>query len=54
VAISKDGGEHWDSVYYDKQLPDPVCQGSLLNIKKRGGNIGWHSVMRPIQLTATT
>ncbi len=32
VAISDDGGIHWDSTYYDHQLPDPVCQGSILNI----------------------
>ena len=30
VALSKDGGETWDSTYMDLQLPDPVCQGSLL------------------------
>ncbi len=39
VAISKDGGQHWDSTYFDWQLPDPVCQGSLLNI---GGKRGEH------------
>jgi sialidase-1 len=32
VAISDDGGIHWDSTYYDHQLPDPVCEGSILNI----------------------
>lgn len=31
VAISKDGGASWDTVYYDKRLPDPVCQGSILS-----------------------
>ena len=35
VAISKDGGEHWDTTYFDKNLPDPVCQGSILTIEKR-------------------
>lgn len=30
IAISHDGGASWDSVYYDQQLPDPVCQGSIL------------------------
>lgn len=34
TAISSDGGKHWDTAYYDKQLPDPVCQGSILNIGK--------------------
>jgi sialidase-1 len=40
VAISKNGGETWDTVYFDKNLPDPVCQGSILTIgKKQGKNI---------------
>lgn len=30
VAISSNGGQSWDTSYYDRQLPDPVCQGSLL------------------------
>lgn len=32
VAISSNGGSHWDTTYFDYQLPDPVCEGSLLNI----------------------
>jgi sialidase-1 len=32
VAISSDGGVHWDTTYYDIHLPDPVCEGSILNI----------------------
>jgi sialidase-1 len=32
VAISNDGGVHWDTTYYDHQLPDPICEGSILNI----------------------
>ncbi|CAL1516734.1 sialidase family protein [Chitinophaga sp. MM2321] len=37
VATSKDGGATWDQYGYDRQLPDPVCQGSFVNIgwKKR-------------------
>lgn len=35
VSLSKDGGATWDTSYYDQHLPDPVCQGSLLNIGKR-------------------
>lgn len=31
-ARSRDGGQSWISVYSDPQLPDPVCQGSLLNL----------------------
>ncbi|MFN8254554.1 MAG: sialidase family protein [Bacteroidales bacterium] len=32
VAISSNGGQSWDSAWFDKNLPDPVCQGSILNI----------------------
>lgn len=31
-ARSQNGGESWNEVGFDKNLPDPVCQGSLLNI----------------------
>lgn len=34
VAISSDGGAHWDSTYFDHNLPDPVCEGSILTIGK--------------------
>ncbi len=37
VALSKNGGENWDSTYFDQQLPDPVCEGSILNIGERKG-----------------
>lgn len=37
VAISNDGGAHWDSTYYDPRLPDPVCQGSILNVGNKDG-----------------
>lgn len=40
VSISKDGGASWDTTYFDRNLIDPVCQGSILNIgKKKGKNI---------------
>jgi sialidase-1 len=40
VAISSSGGSQWDTAYFDTNLPDPVCEGSLLNIgKKKGKNI---------------
>lgn len=40
VSVSSNGGQRWDTSYYDYHLPDPVCQGSLLNIgKKKGKNI---------------
>lgn len=32
VSVSEDGGVTWDTTYYDKHLPDPVCQGSILNV----------------------
>jgi sialidase-1 len=32
IALSHNGGSHWDTTYFDKQLPDPVCEGSILNI----------------------
>ena len=32
VGISKDGGATWSKSYIDRQLPDPICEGSLLNI----------------------
>ena len=35
VAISSNGGVSWDTSYYDNNLPDPVCQGSLLNLNLR-------------------
>ncbi len=40
VAISSDGGATWDTSYFDKNLPDPVCEASILTIgKKNGKNI---------------
>ena len=32
VSLSKNGGETWDTTYVDHNLPDPICEGSLLNI----------------------
>lgn len=32
IAISNNGGQSWARSYFDHQLPDPVCEGSLLNI----------------------
>ncbi len=37
VAISSNGGANWDTVYFDPNLPDPVCQGSLLTIGTKKG-----------------
>jgi sialidase-1 len=36
VSISNDGGATWDTSFFDKNLPDPVCQGSILTIGKKG------------------
>lgn len=32
IAISHDGGVHWDAAYYDPALPDPASEGSLLTV----------------------
>jgi sialidase-1 len=37
VAISKDGGETWDKIYFDENLPDPVCEGSILSVGTKKG-----------------
>jgi len=37
VSLSKDGGETWDTTFVDHNLPDPVCEGSLLNIGIKKG-----------------
>ncbi|MBV8252173.1 MAG: exo-alpha-sialidase [Chitinophaga sp.] len=37
VAISNDGGATWNSTTYDNRLPDPVCEGSILNIGWKKG-----------------
>ncbi|MFM7222518.1 MAG: exo-alpha-sialidase [Bacteroidota bacterium] len=37
VAFSSDGGMGWDTAYSDIQLPDPVCQGSILTVGYRKG-----------------
>ena len=33
ISISTNGGQSWDTTYFDRNLPDPVCQGSLLTIE---------------------
>ncbi len=32
VAFSKNGGATWEASSFDKNLPDPICQGSILTI----------------------
>lgn len=34
-AISSDGGMSWGTVQYANDLPEPVCQGSILNYTKK-------------------
>lgn len=32
IAESSNGGQSWDTTFFDRQLPDPVCQGSVLSV----------------------
>lgn len=32
IAESSDGGATWDTTFFDRQLPDPVCQGAVLSV----------------------
>ncbi|MCS4228681.1 exo-alpha-sialidase [Sphingobacterium sp. BIGb0165] len=36
VSYSNDGGVTWDTTYFDKNLPDPVNQGSVLSWQRKG------------------
>lgn len=37
VSLSSNGGETWDTTFVDHNLPDPICEGSLLNIGTKDG-----------------
>lgn len=37
IAISRNGGQSWDTAYFDPRLPDPVCQGSILTVGYKKG-----------------
>lgn len=37
VARSNDGGATWNNISFDKNLPDPVCEGSLLELGIKKG-----------------
>ena len=39
VSVSSDGGATWDTTYFDHTLPDPVNQGSILTIGKKGARL---------------
>jgi len=44
LAYSSDGGSTWEEEYFEPQLPDPVCQGSLLALGvEKGKTILAHS-----------
>ena len=36
VSLSNDGGVTWGNIYSDKSLPEPICQGSLLQLSSTG------------------
>jgi sialidase-1 len=35
IGLSEDGSASWKETYFDPQLPDPICQGSILTIAKK-------------------
>lgn len=35
IALSNNGGETWYREYFDKKLPDPICEGSMLNVNRK-------------------
>lgn len=37
LAYSSDGGSTWDEAYFEEQLPDPVCQGSIISTTDLNG-----------------
>ena len=37
IGLSDDGGATWKETYFDAQLPDPICQGSILTIAQKKG-----------------
>ncbi len=37
LAYSKNAGKKWDTVCLEKQLPDPVCEGSMVNYCDQNG-----------------
>lgn len=37
IAVSNNGGASWDTAYFDRNLPDPVCQGSILTLGEKKG-----------------
>jgi sialidase-1 len=37
VAISNSGGVKWDTIYFDRNLPDPICEGTILTVGFKKG-----------------
>ena len=37
IGLSEDGSATWKETYFDPQLPDPICQGSILTIAQKKG-----------------
>lgn len=35
IGLSEDGSATWKETYFDPQLPDPICQGSILTIAQK-------------------
>ncbi len=38
AAFSRNDGETWDTVFYDRRLPDPVCEGAVLQADSQDRN----------------
>lgn len=39
LAFSSTGGQSWDTAYVAKELPEPVCQGSMISLRHKGKHI---------------
>jgi sialidase-1 len=39
LAYSSDGGEHWDTTFFHRDLIDPVCQGSIIGVGMKKGKM---------------
>lgn len=37
VSLSSDGGASWNTTFIDNNLPDPICQGSILTVGNTKG-----------------
>ncbi|MEN2281432.1 sialidase family protein [Algoriphagus sp. SE2] len=37
LALSSDGGQTWDEAEFEDELPDPVCQGSIISFTDPNG-----------------